>query len=41
MGHRPQHAYSVRFEAQEVWGTDASSNEAVYIDMWDDSLDPA
>jgi nitrile hydratase len=38
---KPQHVYSVRFEAQEVWGLDASLNDAVYIDMWDDYLDPA
>ena len=41
----PQHVYSVRFEAKEVWGPKelqgASAREAIYIDLWDDYLDPA
>ena len=37
----PQHCYSVRFEARELWGQDASPRNAVYVDLWDDHLDPA
>jgi nitrile hydratase subunit beta len=40
-GQSPQHVYSVRFEAGEVWGAQAPGNEAIYIDLWDDYLDPA
>ena len=40
-GTKPQHCYSVRFAAREVWGPDASERDAVYVDLWDDYLDPA
>ena len=40
-GMKPQHLYSVRFTAQELWGPDASSHDSVYLDLWDDYLDPA
>ena len=40
-GKTPQHVYSVRFAAREVWGPDASAKEVIYIDLWDDYLDPA
>ncbi len=40
-GERPQHCYSVYFSAQEVWGTRASRNDSVYVDLWDDYLVPA
>ena len=36
-----QHVYSVRFAAQELWGPEASPKDALYIDLWDDYLDPA
>ena len=39
-GHEPQHIYSVRFEARELWGNEAPETECVYIDMWDSYLDP-
>jgi nitrile hydratase beta subunit len=37
----PQHVYSVRFAARELWGADASPRDAVYIDLWDNYLEPA
>ena len=40
-GEQPQHVYSVRFPARELWGDQASPRDAVYIDMWDDYLEPA
>ncbi len=40
-GETPQHVYSVRFSARELWGDDASPHDAIYIDLWDDYLDPA
>ena len=41
LGEKPQHLYSVRFAARELWGEQASSRDAVYIDMWDDYLECA
>jgi len=41
LGEKPQHVYSVRFAARELWGEQASPRDAVYIDLWDDHLDPA
>ncbi len=38
-GQKPQHVYSVRFTARELWGEQASPRDAVYIDMWDDYLE--
>ncbi len=40
-GPRPQHVYSVRFAAQELWGPDASPRDAVFLDLWEDYLDAA
>jgi nitrile hydratase len=40
-GEKPQHVYSVRFAARELWGEQASPRDSVYIDMWDDYLEPA
>jgi nitrile hydratase len=40
-GERPQHVYSVRFAARELWGPDASARDAVYVDLWDDHLEDA
>ena len=39
----PQHVYSVRFSARELWGDNspATPNTAIYIDLWDDYLDLA
>jgi nitrile hydratase subunit beta len=41
LGEKPQHLYSVRFAARELWGEQASERDAVYIDMWDDYLEYA
>jgi nitrile hydratase len=41
LGDKPQHVYSVRFAARELWGEQASPRDAVYIDLWDDYLEPA
>lgn len=39
LGENPQHVYSVRFDARELWGEQASPRDAVYIDMWDTYLE--
>jgi hypothetical protein len=36
-----QHIYSVRFAARELWGEQGASQDSVYIDIWDDYLEPA
>jgi nitrile hydratase subunit beta len=41
LGRKPQHCYSVRFEARELWGDAVTSRDAIYIDLWDDHLEPA
>ena len=41
LGEKPQHVYSVRFAARELWGAQAAPQDAVYVDMWDDYLEPA
>jgi nitrile hydratase len=41
LGQKPQHVYSVRFAARELWGPEAHPQDAVYVDLWDDYLDPA
>lgn len=41
LGEKPQHVYSVRFAARELWGEQAAPGDAVYVDMWDDYLEPA
>ena len=38
---RPQHCYAVRFTARALWGPDAPPGDCVFVDLWDDYLDPA
>jgi hypothetical protein len=40
-GEKPQHVYSVRFTARELWGAEAPAHDVLHIDLWDDYLDPA
>ncbi|MBI2970676.1 MAG: nitrile hydratase subunit beta [Gammaproteobacteria bacterium] len=37
---RPQHVFSVRFAARELWGSEAPAGDAVYIDLFDEYLEP-
>lgn len=37
---KPQHVYLVRFTARELWGEQASPRDSLYIDMWEDYLEP-
>jgi nitrile hydratase subunit beta len=41
LGEKPQHVYSVRFAARELWGEQAAPHDSVYVDLWDDYLEPA
>jgi nitrile hydratase len=40
-GQNPQHVYSVRFAARELWGDAASSRDSIYLDLWEGYLEPA
>jgi nitrile hydratase len=40
-GENPQHVYSVRFAARELWGHEAAPHDAVYLDLFEDYLEPA
>ena len=40
-GPQPQHLYTVRFAARELWGPDASPRDHVYLDLFEAYLDPA
>lgn len=39
-GAHPAPVYSVRFSAPELWGDVASGRDSVYIDLWENYLDP-
>jgi nitrile hydratase subunit beta len=41
LGEKPQYLYSVRFAARELWGDQGGAKDTVYIEMWDDYLEPA
>jgi nitrile hydratase len=41
LGEKPQHVYSVRFTARELWGEQANPHDAVYVNLWDDHLELA
>ena len=39
LGESPQHVYSVRFDAQELWGEATTSQDSVHVDLWEGYLD--
>jgi nitrile hydratase len=41
LGENPQHLYSVRFSARELWGEQAPPKDSVYLNLWDAYLEPA
>jgi nitrile hydratase len=38
---KPQHVYLIRFTARELWGDGAAARDALYVDLWEDYLEPA
>ena len=40
-GEAPEHLYTVRFAAQELWGPEADALHTVAADLWDSYLVPA
>jgi nitrile hydratase subunit beta len=41
LGKKPQHVYSVRFAARELWGKQANQRDCVYLALWEEYLEPA
>jgi len=39
-GENPEHCYTVRFAAEELWGEAATPGDTVCVDLWDSYLDP-
>jgi nitrile hydratase subunit beta len=39
LGAKPQHVYTVSFEARELWGDDHKERASLYLDCWEDYLD--
>ena len=40
-GRNEQGCYSVRFDSEELWGPQGHAGDCLFIDMWDDYLNPA
>lgn len=40
-GENPQHLYTVRFRATDVWGPDANPRDTICADLWEPYLDHA
>ena len=40
-GEQPQHLYTVRFEARELWGDAAEASACVHLDLFEPYLEPA
>jgi nitrile hydratase subunit beta len=40
-GDLPQHLYTVRFPAAELWGERANPRDSVHLDLWESYLEPA
>jgi nitrile hydratase len=41
LGEQPQHLYTVRFDASELWGREADGPGAVHVDLFDTYLERA
>jgi nitrile hydratase beta subunit len=39
LDRKPQHVYTVRFAARELWGGQASPRDSVHVDLWEDYLE--
>ncbi len=40
-GEDPQHLYTVRFTARELWGAEAAAQDTATVDLWESYLEPA
>ena len=41
LGEQPQHLYTVRFAANELWGRDAEPGTMIHVDLFEPYLEPA
>ena len=41
LGETPQHVYTVRFAARELWGERAAARDSVYVEMWEEYVEAA
>jgi nitrile hydratase subunit beta len=41
LGKKPQHVYSVRFSARELWGPQGGANDELLVDVWDEYMERA
>ena len=41
LGELPQHVYTVRFDASEVWGPQGGTRDVIFADLWESYLDRA
>ncbi|MEM1160920.1 MAG: nitrile hydratase subunit beta [Pseudomonadota bacterium] len=41
IGEAPEHLYTVRFLATDLWGPDADPNHSVTADLWESYIEPA
>ena len=39
-GEKPQHVYSVMFTARDLWGAGAPEKDKLYLDLFEDYIDP-
>ncbi len=39
LGDKPQHCYSVRFAARDLWGATAAERDTLRVDVFDDYID--
>ena len=39
-GDFPQHVYTVRFNAQVLWGSQGGECDSVFVDLWEGYLEP-
>lgn len=40
-GDAPQHLYTVRFAARDLWGDAAHAGDCIHLDLWESYLEPA
>lgn len=38
-GNTPQHVYTVRFEARELWGERGHEKDVIHVDLWEEYLE--
>ncbi len=41
LGYHPQHVYTVRFAARELWGDRGSARDSVHVDLWENYIESA